>query len=77
MKSLRAAVTVVLYGVLLLSPPAAEAHHDAADELRQDMRKLWTDHVVWTREYIIAAVADQPGAQGSRESPDEEPGRHR
>lgn len=28
--------------------------------LRQDMRKLWTDHVVWTRDYIIAAVGDQP-----------------
>ena len=24
--------------------------------LREAMRKLWTDHVVWTREYVIAAV---------------------
>jgi hypothetical protein len=32
----------------------------AAVKLRQDMRKLWTDHVVWTRDYIIAAVANQP-----------------
>jgi len=31
--------------------------------LRQDMRKLWTDHVVWTREYIVAAVADAPDTQ--------------
>jgi len=28
--------------------------------LHQDMRKLWTDHVVWTRDYIVAATADQP-----------------
>lgn len=28
--------------------------------LRQDMRALWSDHVYWTREYIVAAVADQP-----------------
>jgi hypothetical protein len=32
----------------------------AAAALRQDMRKLWTDHVVWTRDDIIAAVAISP-----------------
>jgi len=26
------------------------------------MRKLWTDHTVWTRDYIIAAVGDHPDA---------------
>ncbi len=24
--------------------------------LREGMRKLWSDHVFWTREYVIAAV---------------------
>ena len=28
--------------------------------LREDMRKLWTDHVVWTRDYIVAAAVDAP-----------------
>jgi hypothetical protein len=37
-------------------------HSDAAAMLKQDMRKLWTDHVVWTRDYIVAAVGDQPDA---------------
>jgi hypothetical protein len=37
----------------------------AAATLRQDMRKLWTDHVVWTRDYIIAALGDQPDAQAA------------
>lgn len=37
----------------------------AATALRQDMRELWTDHVVWTRAYIVAAVADQPDAQSA------------
>src|SRR5262245_29179171 len=34
----------------------------AAATLKQDMRKLWTDHTLWTRDYIIAAVGDQPDA---------------
>jgi hypothetical protein len=40
-------------------------HSDAAGNLKQDMRKLWTDHVVWTRDYIIAALGDQPDAQAA------------
>jgi hypothetical protein len=32
----------------------------AAPALRQAMRKLWSDHVFWTREYVVAAVAGQP-----------------
>jgi hypothetical protein len=34
----------------------------AATELRQGMRELWADHVVWTRAYIVAAVANDPSA---------------
>ena len=37
----------------------------AAAVLRQDMRTLWSDHVIWTREYIVAAVADQPDQQAA------------
>ena len=29
------------------------------------MRKLWTDHVIWTRAYIVAAVGEQPDAQAA------------
>jgi hypothetical protein len=41
---------------------AAATRSDAAAMLKQDMRKLWTDHVVWTRDYIIAATEKQPDA---------------
>ena len=37
----------------------------AAGMFKQDMRKLWTDHVVWTRDYIVAAAGDQPDAQAA------------
>jgi len=36
-----------------------------SSSLREDMRKLWTDHVVWTRDYIIAAAADAPDQQSA------------
>lgn len=30
--------------------------------LSKAMRDLWTDHVVWTHNYIVAATSDQPDA---------------
>jgi hypothetical protein len=35
---------------------------EAAAALKRDMRKLWTDHVTWTRLYVMEAIADQPDA---------------
>jgi hypothetical protein len=35
---------------------------DAGTNLKTAMRKLWSDHVVWTRQYIVAATADDPSA---------------
>jgi hypothetical protein len=37
----------------------------SATALRDGMRKLWSDHVVWTRQYIVAAVAGDPSAQSA------------
>lgn len=31
--------------------------------LRLALRRLWADHVIWTREYVVAAIADSPDAQ--------------
>jgi hypothetical protein len=41
---------------------ATTGHGSAAADLKLTMRKLWTDHTVWTRDYIIAAVDDKPDA---------------
>jgi len=33
--------------------------------LGKAMRDLWADHVIWTRDYIIAAASDAPDAQAA------------
>lgn len=67
----------LLVGIALQAPGfvSAQAQHSpaqhqmsntpAAFALRQNMRKLWTDHTVWTRDYIVAAVDDRPDAQAA------------
>src|SRR5881227_2540141 len=67
MKVWKLASLIAFASVLMTAPPtfAKDAHGDAAAMLKQDMRKLWTDHVVWTRDYIVAAVGDQPDAQAA------------
>jgi hypothetical protein len=40
-------------GMSYKSTPKAEAFHDA-------MRKLWEDHIIWTRQFIVSAAADLP-----------------
>jgi hypothetical protein len=70
MKTKLGSASLVALFALLATVTAAKAqehqtkasHRPAAFALHQDMRKLWTDHVVWTRDYIVAAVADQPDA---------------
>ncbi len=70
MKTVTIAIAVWMYVALHAAalPAAASTESQptaAAIALKQDMRKLWTDHVVWTREYIVAALGDQPDAQAA------------
>jgi hypothetical protein len=64
MKTLTSFVAIVV-GSLLIAAPVAAQHVNKATQLHQDMRKLWTDHTVWTRDYIIAAVDDKPDAMAA------------
>ena len=36
-----------------------------SEPLRLALRKLWSDHVIWTRQYIVAAVAGTPDADAA------------
>lgn len=36
-----------------------------AVSLRLALRKLWSDHVIWTREYIVAALDGSPDADAA------------
>ena len=35
---------------------------DAACSLRAALRRLWADHAIWTRQYIVAFASDGPDA---------------
>ncbi|MGZ5425584.1 MAG: hypothetical protein ACXWE1_00085 [Thermoanaerobaculia bacterium] len=58
----RKSLSVVVLFCLLTLPVLAFAKpgSDGRGELRTAMRKLWEDHVTWTRLYIVAATADLP-----------------
>ncbi len=40
----------------------ADAARSSREALHQGMRKLWSDHVFWTREYVLAAIDGPQGA---------------
>lgn len=65
--------TALLAGSLIIfapSPlrtpePGNDVEAKSPDTLRDTMRKLWADHVIWTRQYIVAATADDPSAEAA------------
>jgi hypothetical protein len=38
-----------------------------AGDLRLEMRKLWEDHIDWTRHFMVSALADLPDKQATTE----------
>lgn len=47
--------------------PAASANGspDQASSLQAALRRLWADHVIWTRQYVVAAVGNMPDAEAA------------
>jgi hypothetical protein len=57
-RSLPGVLTAVL---CVLAPVAAvPAPMSGTEKLRSDMRKLWEDHITWTRLYIVSVAAGLP-----------------
>jgi hypothetical protein len=61
------ALASTLSGCAVLNQAAGTLGAPVTDAmtLHQDMRRLWSDHVVWTRQYIVAAVANDPSASNA------------
>jgi hypothetical protein len=51
-------ITIASLALLLILSPAAAAQ--SRSEFHDAMRKLWTDHVTWTRLFIVSAAAGLP-----------------
>lgn len=45
------------------TPMTASSMSPASQQLHDAMRKLWSDHVFWTRLYIVEAASNNPASQ--------------
>jgi hypothetical protein len=56
----RLVAAVAFAGLAIGSSAVAQKPEMDEATLRVNMRKLWEDHVAWTRLYIVSATANLP-----------------
>lgn len=57
--------SIVIYRMAFRS--AKNPRGSKACELKTNMRKLWTDHAIWTQKYIISSLSNAPGMKYTRD----------
>lgn len=62
-----ATIVLTLIAVLVVSSSATAHNKVTVNELafHDAMRKLWEDHVTWTRLYIVSALSDLPDKEAT------------
>ena len=57
-------ILILTLGLLFTAPGNVNAGQDkkpTACDLKSDMRKLWEDHIIWTRNVIFNIIDELPG----------------
>jgi len=59
-KTLRWCLASAALSSVIAAPVSAAGTSMDPTQLRVDMRKLWEDHITWTRQWIVSFAANLP-----------------
>lgn len=62
---IRHATLALALGALVSAPASVGAAPMSRSDFRAEMRKLWDDHVAWTRLFIVSATANLPDREAT------------